>query len=85
MIVGRGVMIQENHIAIYCDTPNCGHIVFVLSVCLFVVILTCCNIWTVRGRNFIFASHTLLRKSFQNVSKLLMTLSLVKLFTENGL
>ena len=48
-----------------------GHIVFVLSVCLSVCLFVCLsvclsvvnfnlryNIWTVRGRNFIFGMHT---------------------------
>ena len=43
-----------------------GHIVFVLSVCLSVVIFNIhCNFWTVRGRDFIFGMHTQLMMPFQ--------------------
>ena len=43
-----------------------GHIVFVLSVCLFVVNFNLrYNFWTVRDRDFIFGMHTPLMTPFE--------------------
>ena len=73
------ILTSKLKIAFYAPRSNdMGHIVFVLSVCLFVCLSVCLfvrlsvvnfnlhyNFWTVRDRDFIFGMHTPLMMSFQ--------------------